>query len=246
MRKFFAAAICIVTFLFAGVASAASYSGSWGDANWWWPGICFCVTAEPTHTVDVYLNNMNTDVRVGPATSNGGSFNNTADGYTSLHEALVKVVDAPSPDASQDHTQSSHIWWTAPDDNGVLELILSFDRTYSLKKLHFWNYAFDSFSADHVKLNFFRWPGSLVGNLEFDLLPSGSEDAILAQEFAFPSTYHDVKLVSVLLSGTNGEVDFQNIAFSGTLTKPIPLPASGAMLLGSFGLLSALRRRKMR
>jgi hypothetical protein len=202
----------------------------------------------------VYLNQDNISVSLGSNTTVGGSFNNTvsAGGFVDIDDALTKVIDAPSADASEDHTQVTHIWWTAPGVGGKLELVFDFGISYDITTLHFWNYAFDDFSVDLAEFSFFNSIGGLIGSQNINPAPSGSEANITAQDYALVSPLN-VRTVSVLLSGTNGQVDFQNIGFTANVSDPdldpdvnvVPLPAGLVLLLTGLAGMALVRRQSV-
>ncbi len=92
--------------------------------------------------------------------------------------------------------------------------------------------------ASSVLYNFYQATSLALNNN-----PSGS---VLAPDAGVTSggTYANVdgQLVADSYDGTN---EFENVAFDGSLPAPVPLPASGALLLSALGLcggLAALRR----
>lgn len=213
----------------------------------------FCLSVSTAHAAPVYLNIDNISVSVGAGTS-PGTFNNTvtAGGFASLDEAIKKVIDAPSATASEDHTQASHIWFTATSLGGGLELIFDFGVSYDITTLHFWNYAFDNFSVDQVDFSFYNSVGTLIGTQTINPLPSGSEANITAQDYALVSPLNTRSVVA-FLTGDNRQVDFQNIGFTAGLSdptldpdfdpSPVPLPASAFLLTAALGGLVSMRRK---
>ena len=85
--------------------------------------------ALDANSASVYLNQENIDVSVGSGTSLG-TFNNTfLNGQT-----ILKVIDAPSAEAAEYHNQTTHVWFTASEIGGGLELVFDFGQC--LHSLH--------------------------------------------------------------------------------------------------------------
>ncbi|MEQ8233609.1 MAG: PEP-CTERM sorting domain-containing protein [Gammaproteobacteria bacterium] len=190
------------------------------------------VTAAP-----VYLNESNITVAVGAGTS-PGTFRNTFDNGNTI----TKVIDAPSADAEEFHNQTTHIWFTADEVGGGLELIFDFGQSYDISLLHFWNYTGESYDVDNIDFTFFNAAAQQVGALSIqpDL---GTSPGIRAQDIPLAAPLN-VRTVTAFLSGSNREVDFQNIGFTAEVsTVPLPLPAA---LFGTAvaALAGAVRRRK--
>ncbi len=59
-----------------------------------------------------------------------------------------------------------------------------------------------------------------------------------------------MRYVTTFLTGTNRQVDFQNIGFTAEVSTPVPggvpEPATWAMLILGFGLVGAAARRRDR
>ncbi len=184
----------------------------------------------------VYLNESNISVEVGPGTDPGGGFHNTFTGGT-----IDKVIDAPTAASEEFHNQTTHIWFTASEDDGGLELLFDFGVGYDISTLHFWNYTAEGFDVDDIGFTFFNPANVQVGMQS--LQPAlGSSGGILAQDIALPSPLN-VQFVTVFLSGTNREVDFQNIGFTAGVSA-VPIPAA-AWLFGSALLgLGVVKRKK--
>lgn len=203
-------------------------------------------SAATAFALPVYLNNTNISVAVGPGTS-PGSFNNTFDNGATIG----KVIDAPSAAASEVHTQATHIWYTASAVGGGLELVFNFGQEYDITTLHFWNYDGEGFDVDQVAFTFFNSSNVQVGTLAVN--PAlGSSPAIFAQDIVLAAPLN-VQYVTAFLTGSNGQVDFQNIGFTAqvsTPTNPQPngVPDSGATagLLGFALLVVSIARRSLR
>lgn len=199
---------------------------------------CLLLCAAQASIADpVYLNKDNITVAVGTGTS-PGSFNNTFGGGT-----IDKVIDAPSAAATEVHSQTTHIWFTADQVGGGLELQFNFGREYDVNTLHFWNYDSESFDVDNVDFTFFNAANAQVGTRS--VAPAlGSSPAIAAQHITLAAPLN-VQYVTAFLTGSNGQVDFQNIGFTAEVSAPIPEPATLAMMLAGLGLLGAAARRRL-
>lgn len=204
------------------------------------------LVAGASFAAPLYLNTDNISVSVGAGTGPGTS-NNTFNGG----QTIDKVIDAPSATASENHNQTTHIWYSFSDPTDGLELVFDFGVSYDITTLHFWNYAFDNFSVDKVEFSFFNSIDQLIGQQTIMPSPSGSESNITAQDYALVSPLN-TRSVKAFLTGTNGQVDFQNIGFTANVSDPgldpdpnvVPLPASAFLLLGSIAGLGLAGRRK--
>ena len=207
----------------------------------------------PTSAAPVYLNFTNTTVSVG-ANTTAGDWNNTltAGGYATLDDALVKVIDAPSADATEVHSQPTHIWYTTVAGGG-LELKFAFDKEYDINTLHIWNYdGGDTWDVDSIHFTFFNANDVLQGEQLIDPLPPGNPGAIAAQNIALAAPLN-VQYVTAFLGTTNGQIDFQNIGFTAEVSVPvdpdpvsIPEPSTFALLaLSMLGLVAGRSRRMM-
>lgn len=152
----------------------------------------------------VYLNIDNMDVSIGPNSTYTTS-NNTFNGGATID----KVIDAPTAASSENHNQAGHNWFSG----GSLELLFDFRTAYDLTELHFWNYNGEGFDVDNIDFSFFNSANVLQGSLAIqpDL---GSSPNIFAQDITLAAPL-DVQFVTAVLTGTNGQVDFQNMGFTG-------------------------------
>lgn len=185
-----------------------------------------------------YLNSSNITVAVGAGTS-PGDFNNTFNNGATI----TKVIDAPSADAEEFHNQQTHIWYTAASIGGGLELRFDFQTEYDLSVLHFWNYTSEDYDVDSVDFTFYNGTNVQVGTLS--VAPAlGSSPGIRAQDITLAAPLN-VRYVTAFLSGSNRQVDFQNIGFTADVSAPIPEPATIALMgLGLAGVLLAARRQR--
>ena len=183
-----------------------------------------------------YLNQSNITVALGAGTS-PGSFNNTFNNGATIN----KVIDAPSAVAEEFHDQVTHIWFTADQVGGGLELKFDFGAQYDINTLHFWNYTSEDYDVDDISFTFFNAGNSEVGTRS--LSPAlGSSPGIRAQDITLAAPLN-VRYVTVFLSGSNRQVDFQNIGFTAGVSAPIPEPARWALMgMGLLGVL-AFRQR---
>lgn len=194
----------------------------------------FGLPAQAGSLGEIYLNIDNITVAVGPGTS-PGTFNNTFNSG----QTIDKVIDAPSADAEEFHNQTTHIWFTADQIGGGLELVFEFGIAYDITTLHFWNYTAESFDVDNIAFDFFNGD-NLVGSLEVqpDL---GTSPGITAQDYVLAAPLNVTSVVA-FLTGSNGEVDFQNIGFTATVSQ-VPLPAGVWLLASALAGVGFLRRR---
>lgn len=195
-----------------------------------------CIVSGPTHAQSVYLNRDNISVLVGPGTS-PGSFNNTFSGGATIE----KVIDAPSAAAPEFHDQQTHIWYTASAPGGGLQLLFDFGIAYDISTLHFWNYDGESYDVDNVAFTFFDAANLEVGAL--GVAPAlGSSPAIYAQDIPLAAPLN-VRYVTAFLTGSNQQVDFQNIGFTATVS-PVPEPEMLATLPLGLAVLYLFTRRR--
>ncbi len=185
----------------------------------------------------VYLNNTNITVGLGsshdeavandPAT---GPFANVA-----LGVSLDNIINAPAADAGELHDQSEHIWVSG----GHLELVFDFGTEYDLLTLHFWNYHQEGYDVDNVAFTFFNSAGEQVGGLEVEPRlgnSSGTDaDPLFAEDYEldFPGNVH---YVNAWLTGSNNQVDFNNIGFTAVLSERPDSGQTAPQQTGSGGL----------
>lgn len=199
----------------------------------------FLTISSAAFAAPVYLNDSLISVRVGSGTTATTSNNTFNNGQT-----INKVIDAPSADAEEFHNQTTHIWFSG----GGLELLFDFNQEYDISTLHFWNYTAENFDVDNIDFTFFDSASTQVGSLSVQ--PAlGSSPGIKAQDIALAAPLN-VQFVTAFLTGTNDEVDFQNIGFTAEVStsKPpsgvIPLPAGLPLMLSGLLGIGILARRK--
>tara|TARA_R110002096_G_scaffold43472_3_gene117264 strand:- start:6856 stop:7566 length:711 start_codon:yes stop_codon:yes gene_type:complete len=191
--------------------------------------VALIVSAAGTISANAaYLNFQNTTVALGESMSAEPFANRTT------ADSLASIIDLASPTQNEQHTQTSHVWVSG----GSLELNFAFDAEYDLHTLHFWNYFTETYDIDDISLQFFNDSGALVGALAVQPV-TGTH---LGSEFIAPADYvlafpTNVRFVNALLTGTNGQVDFNNLGFSGELSQ-VPVPAAFWLLASAFGVLS--------
>jgi hypothetical protein len=210
-----------------------------------------CLMSSSAIAAPVYLNELLIDVSVGSGTS-PGTLNNTFSG----DQTINKVIDAPSAAATEFHNQTTHIWFTADEVGGGLELLFDFNQEYDITTLHFWNYTAEGFDVDQIDFTFFNESSSQVGDLT--VFPAlGTSPGIMAQDIALAAPLN-VQFVTAFLSGSNAQVDFQNIGFTASLSSPeqpdlpdqpttevIPVPAGLPLLLTGLAAISLIARREV-
>ncbi|MBB4630501.1 PEP-CTERM sorting domain-containing protein [Sphingosinicella soli] len=204
-------------------------------------GVSAAATAAP-----VYLNDA-AGVTVTLGAAHAGDPEPFANRTTAA--SLASIIDAPTATSGELHTQSTHVWVSG----GPLELVFDFGAEYDLSTLHFWNYHSENYDVDTIVFTFYDDAWALVGELtESPVLGNltGSDSTPITPEdyaLAFPT---NVRYVNAYLTGSNNQVDFNNIGFTAVLSDPdpdpvdVPEPATLALLgLGLAGLGLARRRR---
>lgn len=193
--------------------------------------------AAPAQAQSTYLNGANISVSVGAGTS-PGTFNNTFSGGATID----KVIDAPSAAAPEFHNQQTHIWYTASNPGGGLELLFDFGTPYDISTLHFWNYDGEGFDVDQVAFTFFNASHQEVGSRV--IAPAlGSSPAIYAQDIPLAAPL-SVRYVSAFLTGSNQQVDFQNIGFTA-VASAVPEPEALALLLAGMASVGSVGARRL-
>jgi hypothetical protein len=168
-------------------------------------------TSPRANAEPIYLSNQNITVAVGSGVS-AGTFNNTFSGGNTIE----KVIDTLSADAEEFHNQTTHIWFTADQVGGGLELLFDFGQEFDITTLHFWNFTGESFDVDNIDFTFFNSANDQVGAVS--VTPAlGSSPGIQAEDI-FLAAPLNVQFVTAFLTGSNREVDFQNIGFTAELS----------------------------
>ncbi len=132
-------------------------------------------------------------------------------------DSLASVIDAQTAQTLEDHTQSTHVWVKG----GSLGLRFDFQTEYDLRTIHFWNYFSEDFDVDNIDFKFFNNDNELVGTLEGiqPRLGGSGGNPISAEDIQLPAPAN-VRYLEATLSGTNGEVDFNNIGFTAVKSLP--------------------------
>jgi hypothetical protein len=206
-------------------------------------GTAFCFHgANTASAAPIYLNSTNMTVALGPTmptTPPNGPFENV-----SIEQSLANVINLPTATSGELHTQASHVW---VNNVPSLELVFDLQVEYDLTTLHFWNYFTEGFDVDNIAFTFFDSANVNVGSLSFapalggpgtsDSVPILAEHALLA----FPS---NVQFVNAVFTGTNGQVDFNNLGFTGELSPAeTVIPEPGTVGLLTIGLAGLVRSR---
>ena len=194
-------------------------------------GLGLAMAASPAQAL--YLNYLNMTVALGPSMAPEPFVN------TTTAVALANAIDAPSADAGEIHiSPDTHVWI----NSAPLELVFTFNDDYDLETLHFWNYFTEQYDVDNINFEFRNAASAVVG--AFDFAPdTGTSAPETAQDYglSFPER---VRSVTAIFTGTNGEVDFNNIGFTASVSAPVPVPAAGGLLAAGLVGLAAVRRRR--
>jgi hypothetical protein len=195
------------------------------------------------HAVPIYLNDQNLSVSLGASTNPVSRpatdpFNNL-----STAQSLANVIDAPSASAPEFHNQSTHVWMT-----GTLELVFDLGQELDLTTLHFWNYFGESFDVDNIELTFFDSTMTNIGGQSVTPAlggPATSDSTPIFAENIPLAGALNVQFVSALLTGSNQQVDFNNLGFTGEGPGPAPVPEPGTLGLLALGLLGLIRKLRL-
>lgn len=164
------------------------------------------ISYDPTDSSRVvFFNEQNADVVLGEGMPAEPFRNRTT------ADSLASIIDAPSARAREDHTPQTNVGVSGRD------LSLEFDLRgeFPVTTFHFWNDFDESFDVDSITLQFFDNDRNPVGGaFEFSPRPGGSGGNSIAAEDFDLSLEAPVRYASVLLRGSNGEVNFSNIGFS--------------------------------
>ena len=123
---------------------------------------------------------------------------------------IGNAIDAEDPLSFDVHTQVTHVYVSS----GPVELRFDLQTDYDLDKLHFWNYTNSEgdFDVDNVDFRFLDSENNPVGQIVFS--PQLGASPIYAEDVLLENI-RNVRYVEATLTGTNGQVDFQNIGFTG-------------------------------
>ena len=155
----------------------------------------------------------------------------------STADSLASVIDADSAGDHEFDAQSTHVRVSG----GQLELRFDFPVARDLSGFHFWNATGEGHDVDHIVLELFDPSGALLSSetIADPALGIGGPvaGAIYAESFAL--SVDGVRSVRALLSGSNDQVNFQNIGFTGVAaseepsdnaTVPLPVVSSDVLI----------------
>jgi len=170
-----------------------------------------------------YLNDVNISVSLGSSMSAEPFANRSA------ADSLASVIDADSASDHEFHLQTTHVWVSG----GQLELVFDFPASHDLTGLHFWNYTGEAYDVDNIVLDFLDSTDALIFTETIVDPALGISGPVLGGIYAetFPLAVEGVRSVRAVVSGSNDQVDFQNIGFTGvrtTVEPPVDVdPVSG-------------------
>lgn len=162
------------------------------------------MTTAHAQQCNEYLNYRNTTVAVGASHGDTNPF-----ATTSIERGLANVIDAESPETVEEHNSMTHVWRSG----SPLELDFTFDTGYLLTKMHFWNDDTLAYSVDRIDFIFYAPNRAVVGELTIFPDP-GIDEMARAQTYPL-NVPAPVRYVNVVLSGDNGQADFNNMGFTG-------------------------------
>lgn len=180
------------------------------------------VAAMPAQAV--YLNESNMTVQLGASMSAEPFANRTT------AESLANMIDLPDASATEHHTQPSHVWVSG----GTLETDFDLLVDYDLTTLHFWNYFTEGYDVDNIDLRFYNASNTLIAS-QLGIAPATSAgNPIAAEDIPLTADAKNVRYINAVFSGTNGQVDFNNIGFTGELSSIVlgDLNGDGALTNG--------------
>lgn len=170
--------------------------------------------AQASPCEGIYLNYRNTTVAVGASHGDANPF-----ATTSIERGLANVIDAESPETVEEHNSNTHVWRAG----SPLELDFTFDAGYLLTHLHFWNDDTEAYNVDRIDFVFHAPNRAPVG--ELTIFPEAGIDR-MARAHTYPlEVPAPVRFVNVVLSGTNGHADFNNMGFTGCIPDVAMMPA---------------------
>lgn len=126
---------------------------------------------------------------------------------------LANIINAASPTVADPHTTTSHVW-----SQGDTTLLFDLQGNYQLEKIHFWNFNEENYDVDAIEFRFLDSAQELISQIT--VTPQIGFGDILAEDFSV--TVSGVRYVRARLTATNGQVEFQNIGFSGVLEGTAP------------------------
>jgi|GEM_PF-6885864 len=132
----------------------------------------------------------------------------------STADSLASIINLDSASDVDSHAQSTHVWVSG----GHLEIDFDLGASYDLSMMHFWNYYTETYDVDDIGMIFYNEAGVEIG-VPIAIEPSvSSGNPVVAEHIvvAFPP---GVRYINMTLTGTNSQVDFQNIGFTGTLVS---------------------------
>lgn len=166
------------------------------------------VAATNAGAQGIYLSSVNMSVELGEGMA--------AEPFANLSTAasLENIIDLPTADSGELHTQAEHVWI----NGGTLSVVFDLQGSRLLTDFHFWNYHGESFDVDRIELDFIGNEDSVVGSMVVEDPPLGNgtgsdSDPIFADTFPI-NLGEPVTEIRALLSGTNGQVDFNNMGFT--------------------------------